>query len=135
MKKFKWESEEEFAYREKISNISTKTVTVLAKMPEYAKNLNYSIPLCELKEQHRNITNLVIPKMYSKAHDLLVEGYEYYIRGFEIMAKAFIDSNSKVKSSKIYKAGALIDAGTAYMNIVKCKNLELWEEKNGENNT
>jgi hypothetical protein len=128
---FKWESDEEYAYRKSINNVSSKVSNVLGGMKKYAKTLEYLQPLQELKKEYNELVKMSVPESFRQIHDYLVEGMTYYLKGFELLRKTFEnpDNTENPDINKIVKAQKNVECGNSFIKIATMKNFELIEER------
>ena len=134
--KFRWESEVEYNYRNVISKVSGKVGQVLRDIDEISKQEkpDYAPVKEEVRKNKNEVKRLLVPECYQLTNDMLLEGYDYYLRAFDILIFEFIVNNDKVNINKINKAATFIEAGNSFMNIVACKNFELFEKQQAEYN-
>jgi hypothetical protein len=134
--KFRWESDCEFNYRNTVRFISNNVSKLLRSMQEVSKRNNDYKPirneLQKFFEILKNSKTLQVPLTYNITHNFLIQGYEYYIKGLDIL----IDSieNEKAKSSNknisnLNKAATFIEVGNSFTRIVSCKNFEMFEKQ------
>jgi hypothetical protein len=140
--KLKWETNEEYEYRNNIYYFSDKLNKILGDLANLAKQSlpNYQPMLDKVRSNYGRFIKLLVPYNYQPFHDLYKNGLEYYIKGLTILVNAFINKkekklpdNDKNVISKITKAGNFFQAGDAYFRIANTKNFELFEEYHQKN--
>ena len=136
--KFKWETDEEYEYRNNIYYFSDKLNKILRDLENLAKQSlpNYQPMLDKIRSSYGRFIKLLIPDCYQSFHDLYKSGLEYYMKGLVILVNTFIDKkenklpdNDKNVIAKITKAGNFFQAGDAYFRIANTKNFELFEKQ------
>ena len=136
--KFKWETDEEYEYRNNIYLFSDKLNKILGDLANLAKQSlpNYQPMLDKIRSNYGRFIKLLVPDCYQSFHDLYKSGLEYYMKGLVILVNTFIDKkenklpdNDKNVIAKITKAGNFFHAGDAYFRIANTKNFELFEKQ------
>jgi len=136
--KFRWETNEEYDYRNNIYLFSDKLNKILGDLENLAKQSlpNYQPMLDKIRSNYGRFIKLLVPDCYQPFHDLYKSGLEYYMKGLVILVNTFIDKkenklpdNDKNVIAKITKAGNFFHAGDAYFRIANTKNFELFEEQ------
>ena len=136
--KFKWETDEEYEYRNNIYYFSDKLNKILRDLENLAKQSlpNYQPMLDKIRSSYGRFIKLLVPDCYQSFHDLYKSGLEYYMKGLVILVNTFNDKkenklpdNDKNIIAKITKAGNFFHAGDAYFRIANTKNFELFEKQ------
>jgi hypothetical protein len=136
--KLKWETNEEYDYRNNIYLFSDKLNKILGDLENLAKQSlpNYQPMLDKVRSNYGRFIKLLVPDCYKDFHNLYKSGLEYYMKGLVILVNTFIDKkenklpdNDKNVIAKITKAGNFFQAGDAYFRIANTKNFELFEKQ------
>jgi seryl-tRNA synthetase len=131
--KFRWETEEEFLFREKVRNFSFEMKKILAELNDADPNYK------ELKDKITNIKieieNMSPPQIYSSQYNNYFKSLEYYHKAFVLLNDSLL-KKGVIKEGKthenVFKAAKYIEAGTAYTVIISVENFDLWDHKNKE---
>lgn len=140
--KFKWETEREYFYRSEIYKISARVSKILKTLADYKQQAkpNYLPCLFSIKSEIEKVNNLEVPDLYNMQHGLLLDGYDYYKKAFEILIEAFKTkliatcSNDTKLAGRVANAAAFIETGNAYVKIVNTKNFESFQNRQEEYN-
>lgn len=135
--KFKWETDNQFEYRQKIEKISNKISLALGKMQKALKDLNYENILKEIEEEYNILKNMKkgidVPLLYVEQHSIIFNGVEYYVKAFKLLVASTKEINfekineAKKQTALINKASTFIMTGNAFMTIATTKSLEVFE--------
>ncbi len=144
--RFKWETENEANYRFKIYQLSNEAAIALSDSENVAKMKvpNYRPILNKMTKISDEFKAMTVPENYKESHNLLIEGYSYYIKGYDLLCNEFkigkriLDSNKEMSydNNVISKATLFLTVANSYMKIVGCKNSEYFFkcEKEGKMN-
>jgi hypothetical protein len=126
-KKFFWESQNEYEYRNETGRIAADISKVLHLMETIAVSgkFDYSEVKTIIDKGHKKVKYMVSPSMYDDAHKYLQAAVQAYARAMEILVPA-----SKTKDAKgTYKAGRLIEEGNCFIKITKSRLWQSIEER------
>ena len=117
-----WETENQFNYRVETGRIIFSIGEILSSISKIKYQKENVINLYdELKKLKNKLIKLIVPEIYTKVHEYLVNCLKSYIKG-----SCFLKDGVNLKDSTLtYKAGRYIKEGNAWMEIAKTR---IWEE-------
>lgn len=126
---FEFETEYQRKYRELIHQVAIDNGKALKLMIDTKKNEipDYNKIKNQIKKNHIKLLNAIVPSVYDKLHELLLEGMLYYIKGFEILISLSI-ANQFNDTKKINRANTYIEMANSYVIICSGKQLEIIEK-------
>lgn len=126
--KFKWETQTEYEYRTEMNKTAEKMGKILANTEKIAqqKKPDYKETIESIIKEINRLKRMVVPTCYDNIHLFLLEGYSYYLKGYQLLI------NKELNDNIINKAALFINCGNSFSRITTVKNLELLEGKQDE---
>ena len=132
-KKYEWETEKEYEYRQITSNLSGNMAQGLdvivkqssVKIQNYIQAIKIFKKIIESLKSFEKETEKEL-KLYRFVNMFFLTGVENYLRACELLeVSKSLDGNTKINS--VYKAQRLINEGNSWIEISKCRIAEAFE--------
>ena len=121
--RFQWEADSLYEYRYNIHVTAMKTAKLFkdsTKLAEKGK-YDYSVIYNEFSIILNEIKEMKVPFEYVESHELLMSGYEYYLKAYKSLLN--LDDITKEKANISVQC---IEVGNAYIKISSYKDIEMF---------